>query len=113
MITPSVYLFEPLKEDPVFAAGKFGFLDLKTRHIADEWTMLDMKNFQELTQNDFLLEPDQQSYHWTRMLTRSHTVRPFLPRPRSCSIRVLFLFGSPHDCRVPSFFLAGRRFLVS
>jgi len=45
-LNPSLYLFEPSKEGKTkLEPGKFGFLDIKPRQIADQWTILDMRNF--------------------------------------------------------------------
>jgi len=65
---PTVCFFEPSKESKKkLVLGKFGLLDLKIEQIADNWTLLDMRNFMQIKPEDFLCPSEA----WNTMLQRS------------------------------------------
>jgi hypothetical protein len=68
--TPSLYLFEPSKViKGKLEPGKFGFLDIKTRQIAEQWTLLDMRNFMSITRSEYV-QIGKSSPNWEKMLRR-------------------------------------------
>uniref|UniRef100_A0A6B2L1S2 Ras-GEF domain-containing protein n=1 Tax=Arcella intermedia TaxID=1963864 RepID=A0A6B2L1S2_9EUKA len=67
---PSIYLFEASKEGKAkFEPGTFGFLDLKAIQVADQWTILDIKNFLQIDRDEYLRI--QSDSNWDRMLKRA------------------------------------------
>eukprot|EP01127_Copromyxa_protea_P020437 TRINITY_DN6844_c0_g1_i2.p1 TRINITY_DN6844_c0_g1~~TRINITY_DN6844_c0_g1_i2.p1 ORF type:complete len:564 (+),score=83.30 TRINITY_DN6844_c0_g1_i2:244-1935(+) len=61
-------LFEPTK-DLKLVPGRFDLSDLKPNQIADQWTLLDFKNFSQIQRSDFLSSTP--SEHWNLMIKRS------------------------------------------
>eukprot|EP01125_Pyxidicula_operculata_P008816 TRINITY_DN2925_c0_g2_i3.p1 TRINITY_DN2925_c0_g2~~TRINITY_DN2925_c0_g2_i3.p1 ORF type:complete len:515 (+),score=103.27 TRINITY_DN2925_c0_g2_i3:256-1800(+) len=50
--------------------GKFGLLDLKPQQIADQWTILDMKNFLSIKREEFM-KVEKDCVNWDRMMRRA------------------------------------------
>jgi len=69
--TPTLYLFEPSKESKIkLEPGKFGFLDLKTRQIAEQWTLIDMRNFVAISRAEYIQMDKNNTPNWDKMLRR-------------------------------------------
>jgi hypothetical protein len=67
---PTLYLFEPFRYSKLkLEPGKFGFLDLKNRQIAEQWTILDMRNFVAISRNEYT-QLDKNTPNWDKMLKR-------------------------------------------
>jgi hypothetical protein len=60
-------------KDLKLVPGKFGFLDLKPKLIADQWTLLDLINFQKIKTIEFI-QPEELAINYTKMLSRAAMV---------------------------------------
>jgi len=60
-------MFSPKKKKKL-VLGRFGFLDLKIEQVADQWTLLDMRNFMQIKTEDFLVPSEP----WNQMLLRAN-----------------------------------------
>eukprot|EP01127_Copromyxa_protea_P000927 TRINITY_DN1083_c0_g1_i1.p1 TRINITY_DN1083_c0_g1~~TRINITY_DN1083_c0_g1_i1.p1 ORF type:complete len:922 (-),score=109.22 TRINITY_DN1083_c0_g1_i1:86-2851(-) len=66
---PSLYLFKPSTpaHKATLSLGKFGLFDMKPEQVADQWTLLDMRDFLKIKPIEFLYPGE----HWNAMLQRS------------------------------------------
>eukprot|EP01130_Rhizamoeba_saxonica_P017204 TRINITY_DN8238_c0_g1_i1.p1 TRINITY_DN8238_c0_g1~~TRINITY_DN8238_c0_g1_i1.p1 ORF type:complete len:835 (-),score=187.36 TRINITY_DN8238_c0_g1_i1:56-2560(-) len=65
---PNQYLIHPMSaREAKYRTGKFGFKDLKASQIAEQWSLLDMQNFMDISTQSFITDDDA----WNLMLKRS------------------------------------------
>jgi hypothetical protein len=71
---PSVVFIKPLMSS---SPNKLSLLDVKPAVIAGQWTLLDMRNFQNVQLAEFYASADERT-EWNRMLTRGENLTKWL-----------------------------------